>query len=249
MAVNVVWLKRDLRLSDHATLERAIELGSETLLLYILEPELVNNPHYRGRHWQFIAQSLADMKSTLQSFGHALEVVEGNVLDVLALINEKLGIKTLLSYEETGLDVTFKRDRQVGKFCANKYIDWQEFQTNGIQRKRKDRKGWNRSWHQVMTSECHKVELAALKTLSFAGHEHLEALRSSRLERWRNQKSEMQIGGPTEAAHVLDSFLNDRGWGYQKFISKPEESRTHCSRLSPYLAWGNLSMREAVKGA
>ena len=24
-------------------------------------------------------------------------------------------------------------------------IDWQEFQTNGIQRKRRDRKGWNRN--------------------------------------------------------------------------------------------------------
>ena len=40
---------------------------------------------------------------------------------------------------------------------------------------------------------------------------------------WRNQQSEMQVGGPTEAADVLDSFLSDRGWGYQKFISKPEQ--------------------------
>ena len=246
MSVNVVWFKRDLRLSDHAPLERAIELGGETLLLYILEPELVNNAHYRGRHWQFIAQSLADMQSTLMSYGHRLEIVEGNALDVLALINEKLGIQTLLSYEETGLDVTFQRDLQVSRYCASMGIDWQEFQTNGIQRKRRDRKGWNRSWHRVMTAECHKVELAALKTLSLSGNDQLEALRSNRLERWRNQQSEMQVGGPTEAAEVLDSFLTDRGWGYQKFISKPEQSRTHCSRLSPYLAWGKLSIRQVM---
>ena len=98
MSVNVVWFKRDLRLSDHASLERAIALSGETLLIYILEPDLVNNAHYRGRHWQFIAQSLADMQSTLKSFGHPLEIVEGNALDVLALVNEKLGIHTLLSY-------------------------------------------------------------------------------------------------------------------------------------------------------
>ena len=164
MSVNVVWFKRDLRLSDHASLERAIALGGETLLIYILEPELVNNAHYRGRHWQFIAQSLADIQSTLKSFGHPLEIVEGNALDVLALVNEKLGIHTLLSYEETGLDVTFQRDLQVSRYCASMGIDWQEFQTNGIQRKRRDRKGWNRSWHRVMTAECHEVELAALKT-------------------------------------------------------------------------------------
>jgi deoxyribodipyrimidine photolyase len=31
MAVNVVWFKRDLRLSDHAALERAIALNADTL--------------------------------------------------------------------------------------------------------------------------------------------------------------------------------------------------------------------------
>ena len=38
-------------------------------------------------------------------------------LDVLALVNEKLGIHTLLSYEETGLDVTFQRDLQVSRIA------------------------------------------------------------------------------------------------------------------------------------
>ena len=133
MAVNVVWFKRDLRLSDHAALERAIALNADTLLLYILEPELVQDPHYRGRHWQFIGQSLTDMQKTLSSFGHPLEVVEGNALEVLKRVHEARCINTLLSYEETGLDVTFQRDRKVSAFCQGAGIDWQEFQTNGIQ--------------------------------------------------------------------------------------------------------------------
>lgn len=247
MGVNVVWFKRDLRLSDHASLEKAIALNGDTLLLYILEPALAQNPHYRGRHWQFIAESLSDMQRTLSSQGHALEVVEGDAVGVLKLIHEHMGIEYLLSYEETGLEVTFQRDLQVSHFCTHMGIHWQEFQTNGVQRKRKDRKGWNRSWHHVMSSECHDTHLAALRTTSFTQQNQLEGLRTQRLEQWRESQNEMQIGGPTEAAHVLDSFLNDRGWGYQKFISKPDESRIHCSRLSPYLAWGNLSMRQAYK--
>ena len=247
MAVTVVWFKRDLRLSDHAALERAIALNADTLLLYILEPELVQDPHYRGRHWQFIGQSLTDMQKTLSSFGHPLEVVEGSALEVLKRVHEARGIKTLLSYEETGLDVTFQRDRKVSAFCQGAGIDWQEFQTNGIQRKRKDRKGWNRSWHKVMSSACHDVNLKALKTMALSEHETLQSLRTKRFEKWHQQRSEMQVGGPTEASRVLNSFLDDRGWGYQKFISKPEKSREHCSRLSPYLAWGNLSMREAYQ--
>ena len=37
-----------------------------------------------------------------------------------------------------------------------------------------------------------------------------------------------------------------RGANYQKFISKPEQSRTSC-RISPYLSWGNLSVKQAYQ--
>lgn len=57
----------------------------------------------------------------------------------------------------------------------------------------------------------------------------------------------MQKGGETEANNVLNSFLSERHIGYIKNISRPEESRIHCSRLSPYLAWGNLSIRQVEK--
>ena len=49
------------------------------------------------------------------------------------------------------------------------------------------------------------------------------------------------------AQQVLHQFLTERAAGYQRFISKPEASRTHCSRLSPYLAWGNISLRQVYQ--
>ena len=44
-------------------------------------------------------------------------------------------------------------------------------------------------------------------------------------------------------------FFETRGQDYFKFISKPHKSRTSCSRLSPYIAYGNLSMREVLSDA
>ena len=44
--MNVVWFKRDLRLADHAPLAAAIERGEPLLLLYIVEPTLLGDPHY-----------------------------------------------------------------------------------------------------------------------------------------------------------------------------------------------------------
>lgn len=45
----------------------------------------------------------------------------------------------------------------------------------------------------------------------------------------------------------LRSFVEGRGAQYHLKISKPTESRTSCGRISPYLAWGNISIRQAVQ--
>ena len=42
---------------------------------------------------------------------------------------------------------------------------------------------------------------------------------------------------------MLRSFLNGRGVNYKTDMSSPGLGETGCSRLSVYLAWGNLSMR------
>ena len=55
--------------------------------------------------------------------------------------------------------------------------------------------------------------------------------------------SNFQQGGENLAWRYLDSFLKERYVNYSKHISKPELSRKGCSRMSPYLAYGNVSMK------
>ena len=74
--MNVVWFKRDLRLNDHAPLAAAIARHEPLLLIYIVEPSLIKNPHYRGRHWHFIAQSLKAMNTELASRGVEIQILE-----------------------------------------------------------------------------------------------------------------------------------------------------------------------------
>lgn len=45
----------------------------------------------------------------------------------------------------------------------------------------------------------------------------------------------------------MASFLHERFALYAQSISKPLESRRGCSRLSPYLAWGCLSIRQVYQ--
>ena len=56
-----------------------------------------------------------------------------------------------------------------------------------------------------------------------------------------------QEGGEYWAWRYLNNFIQERHVNYSKHISKPLLSRTGCSRLSPYLAYGNISMRMVYK--
>ena len=245
--MNVVWFKRDLRLADHAPLAAAIERGEPLLLLYIIEPKLLRDPHYRGRHWHFIAQSLQAMNNELAMLGAQIQVLEDEPVSLLNKLHQSQPIGHLYSHEETGLGVTFERDRQVAAFCAAQGIAWHEYQTNGIQRGRCDRRGWNGAWQRVMSDAEIPLDLNTLPRLCQPLPAAMEGARSERIEGWLRHNAAFQHGGAVVGNEVLQSFLEVRGHGYQRHISKPAGSRVHCSRLSPYLAWGNLSLRQAYR--
>ncbi|PWJ95537.1 hypothetical protein BC749_1138 [Flavobacterium araucananum] len=49
-----------------------------------------------------------------------------------------------------------------------------------------------------------------------------------------------QQGGEYWAWRYLESFAKERHVNYSRHISKPGLSRKGCSRLSPYLTYGNI---------
>jgi deoxyribodipyrimidine photo-lyase len=59
--------------------------------------------------------------------------------------------------------------------------------------------------------------------------------------------AQRQRGGRSWALDTLHSFLNARALGYRGGISSPLSSPDACSRLSAYLAWGCISLREVVQ--
>ena len=63
-------------------------------------------------------------------------------------------------------------------------------------------------------------------------------------ETWKQVNPAMQRGGSSEARRVLDDFFHSRGKNYHWLIAKPLQSQLSCSRMSPYLAWGNISLRQ-----
>ncbi|MEM7751107.1 MAG: FAD-binding domain-containing protein, partial [Pseudomonadota bacterium] len=56
-----------------------------------------------------------------------------------------------------------------------------------------------------------------------------------------------QRGGRSQAQASLTSLLETRGEHYRSEMSSPITAENACSRLSPYLAWGAISMREVAQ--
>ena len=92
--INIVWFKRDLRLSDHMPLKLAECSDLPTLLLYIFEPALINDPHYSERHWRFVTQSLLDINRQLNG---RVTVAHGEAVTVFKDISYHFEIESIFS--------------------------------------------------------------------------------------------------------------------------------------------------------
>lgn len=238
--MQLVWLKRDLRLSDHRPLIDAIRTGEPVACLYVDEPELWSLPDADARHLQFINESLAELQVRLHGIGGILVYRVGEIADVLDQLHQQVPICRLLSHEETGNLWTYSRDLKVAVWCRQHKIPWTEHTQNGVIRRLKSRDGWARKWHQRMSEPLQPAPTSIRGVTALdcgkqtsAQHLRLEPVPSS---------DQLQCGGETAAKSLLRSFLSNRGQHYHKEMSSPVTADESCSRLSTHLAFGTISM-------
>lgn len=246
--INLVWLKRDLRLEDNEAIFNALSSGKPVLLLYVFEELLIEDEHYSQRHWDFVKQSLADLNSRLKAFDSKVLTVQS---DMIAVVNQLLNtyhISDVYSHQETGILITYERDKTFTRFCKNNLITWHENIHNGVQRGLKDRDQWVEQCNAYFEIEPLPFVPKPDQLLSINSVEGLEQLfKIPSLE--TDPGTPFQKGGRTMGLKYLDSFLEGRYENYMLHISKPELARKGCSRISPYVSWGNLSIREVYHRA
>ena len=241
--INIIWFKRDLRFIDHEPLFMAQNENLPILLLYFFEPSVMNYDDSDDRHWRFIYESIADLQSKLNTLNAKIYYFHNEVKNVFEEISKIYNIKSVFSHQEIGNKITFDRDIEMQAYFDTNNLIWNEYQTNGVIRKLKSRKDWDKKWKDFMTSSPKMVDLNKI-TFQSLTDEFYDSLKGEKLlELITNSNSSFQKGGENLAWRYLDNFLKERYVNYSKHISKPELSRKSCSRLSPYLAYGNISMR------
>lgn len=240
---SVVWFKRDLRIADHAPLVEALSRGPVIPLL-LIEPELWKQPDSSHRQYVFMSECARELDDALAVCGARLVIRVGRIIDALAELKRQYGVEELWSHEETGNAWTYERDIAVGEWCRANGVIWRELPQNGVVRRLKGRDGWAKRWdRQMARPPCPSPK-------------RIEPVAGSNCGSWPAPEAiglafdgctQRQPGGRRSGLETLQSFLHARGQPYRRAMSSPLAGAEACSRLSPFLAWGALSMREVAQ--
>jgi len=248
-AVQVVWFKRDLRLHDHAPLVQAARRGP-VLPLYVVESGLTRRPDYGPAHWTFVRESLRELRAGLAALGQPLLVRTGDPVAILTALREAVPFAALWAHEETGTAWTFARDRAVRAWARAQGVPFTELPQHGVIRgfaaHHPTRAGWAAAWEERMRGPA-LAPPAALPPITGLAPGSLPTHQQLGLP--PDDRSERQAGGEAAGRALRDSFLAGRGAGYRRGMSGPNTAPDACSRLSPHLAWGTVSLRETTLAA
>ncbi len=214
------------------------------LIIYLFEPKLIDYPDTSPRHLQFIYHSILNLNKTLAPFNRRVTIFYGEAITVFKHLKDKFIINIIFSFRESGTKVTWKRDKEISLFCKQNSILWQESQRDGILRGITNKINWDKQWHKKMHTPIIKNTYSISKQETFKHSFNLPNKLKVKLQEYPKY---FQPAGEQNAWRYLTSFTNKRGFNYQKHISKPTESRIACSRLSPFLAWGNISIKQAFQ--
>ena len=244
MTGTILWFKRDLRVADHPALARAAAIGAPVLPLYIVEPGLWAQADADARHYGFLREALLDLRGQLARIGLRLVIRLGEAVPVLEDLRAAHGITRLVSHEETGNGWTYARDRAVAAWARGQGVILEELPQSGVMRRLNGRDGWAAGRDRFMAAP-----VVTPAPVTMLGGVTSDALPGAARLGLGADAPQRQRGGRAAGLAALETFLTERGRDYRRAMSSPLAGASACSRLSPHLAFGTVSVREADHAA
>ena len=237
MDCTLMWFRFDLRVIDNEALFKASK-SKYCLPVFILDKDYLKQETTSNFHLNFLFDSLINLSNNLERYGGKLNFFEGKTIDVLENLINRYSVKSLISNKLFKSLFFTNLDKKIECFCKNKGINW--FQTNqfGIELNHRTRGKWSSKWN-TFTSE--PLAENPLKTQFIETGNHFYK------DRHKQHLNYIQAGGENNAQILLNTFLDSRHFSYSKNISSPISAENSCSRLSPHLSYGTISIKKIIK--
>ncbi|MBX2879557.1 MAG: deoxyribodipyrimidine photo-lyase/cryptochrome family protein [Granulosicoccus sp.] len=267
-ARGIWWVKRDFRLHDNAALCQALDECEHVAALFIIEPSLCVAEETSFFHYHAWQQAGEALHKRLKRAGADLQLWLGEVVDVFDIIQLHRGFDAIYSHEETGSDITFRRDRLMSHWATRNNVRWQELPQNGVIRGLRDRDKRialvnERLKQSTILAAPEAISQWQTDTSEPTRHTHTQSATEQNgptaraLTEWpafdqitqqridqRICLDQLQSITEADASRDLHSFLTRRGIAYSGGISSPNTAFESGSRLSAHLAWGTISLRQ-----
>ena len=239
--IQIVWIKKSFRLHDHPALSRAAQQGP-VLPLYVVEPEYWALGDTSYRQYAFLKGCVDEFARDLEKLGGRLVTSVGSITNALQDLKSQFSDIALWSHQETGNHWTYQRDEAVRQWCKKNHVIFREPLQFGVWRGAKiDRDHWAKHWDALMAEPL--LELP--EDIEFVAHEYESQMpEPEALGLAHDGIQRLQTPGREAGLEALRSFLYERGEQYRTDMSSPVTGEDGCSRMSPHLTYGTLSMRE-----
>lgn len=252
---NLVWLRRDLRLHDHAALSAALSEG-ETTLVFIFDTHILDKLKNKSdRRVTFIYQSLQEIEETLQKKGSSLIVRYGKPEELIPAICEELKIKKVFTNRDYE-PYAKKRDELVGKKLKGLGVEFASFKDSVFFEKHEVLKNdgtiykvftpYKNKWLEKFTDHDKTItnHECSLKNLT-----KFENPKNILKHNWYKEMGFVETrpllpGGSSHALKRLRDF-DERLNAYKDARNFPAVPGT--SNLSVYIRFGNLSVRDMIR--
>ena len=237
----IVWFRNDLRVFNNDAFNEATKLGN-ILPIFIFDKEFYKLPTSSSFHLDFLKSSLQDLTKTFsKKYNSKLNIYYGDTLEILSHLIDKFKINEVYS------NIIFKNmyvtnlDKEVSFLFKEKKVNWRISNQFGVQLNHRIRDKWSYNWNKFINSE----HTGSYINCGFIKDDHVEDL--TKIETNNIENGDIQVGGRQNAIRLLDTFLDDRSENYQQEMSSPITGEVSCSRLSPHIAYGNISITEIFK--
>ena len=225
---------RNLRIEDNAALYNA-SLNQDYSSVFIFDKEYWSQSDRSVNQLKFVIDSLNELELELKKLNVNLYVFEGSLRDFASYMNHNHPNSNLHMNHTTETEY-FSRNLKALK--QNFSLSVNEYKDFGIQITNQNRDCWASDWQNYMKSETYKIPLVSKKFKT------MNLPKFSEFKNYvNNYSAHIQKGGTISGKGLLTSFLEKRCKGYSKKMSNPSDAVIACSRLSPHIAFGTLSVR------
>ncbi len=244
VAINICWLRRDLRLNDNTALYHALKNDKPVQLIFIFDKNILERlEDTDDARVTFIHDEVRALNEAVQSYGSAVQVYYGEPLKVWKdLINqyEIAGVYANRDYEHYAID----RDKGVSELLATHSIEFKTFKDHVVFEKGEVLKNdgtpytvftpYKRKWLERFTREG---------VASFPSEQHLDNL----VKAIPTKMISLQSMGFVRSTVPIPPRVVNRGVvkSYNKTRDFPAIEGT--TRLGIHFRFGTLSIRKKCR--